>query len=62
MQGQNNKHTHVAVAAHVLKRKMRYEQEHYIDNQAISAVARILESLGYTEDELKGKQMSLGDW
>lgn len=41
-----------------------YDQEYYIDNQVIPAVARILESLGYTEDELKGtgKQMSLGDW
>jgi DNA polymerase I len=41
-----------------------YDQDYYIDNQVIPAVARILESLGYTEDELKGKgkQMRMGDW
>ena len=41
-----------------------YDQEYYIDNQVIPAVARILESLGYSEQELKGmgKQMKLGDW
>jgi DNA polymerase I len=41
-----------------------YDQDYYIDNQVILAVARILESLGYTEDELKGKgkQMRMGDW
>jgi DNA polymerase I len=41
-----------------------YDQEYYIDNQVIPAVARILESLGYTEDELKGKgkQKTLFDY
>ena len=41
-----------------------YDQDYYIDNQVIPAVQRILESLGYSEQELKGKgkQMSLGDW
>jgi DNA polymerase I len=37
-----------------------YDQEYYLENQVMPAVARILESRRYTEDELKGKQMSLG--
>jgi len=34
------------------------------NRQVIPAVARVLESLGYSEQELKGmrKQMKLGDW
>jgi len=35
-----------------------------VNNQVIPAVFRILEALGYSEDELKGlgKQMTLDDW
>jgi len=41
-----------------------YDPEYYVNNQVIPAVFRILEALGYQEDELKGlgKQMNLGDW
>lgn len=41
-----------------------YDADYYINNQIIPAVFRILEALGYSEDELKGlgKQMTLGDW
>jgi DNA polymerase elongation subunit (family B) len=41
-----------------------YDQEYYIDNQVIPTEARILESRGYTEDELKrkGKQKTLWDY
>ena len=41
-----------------------YDAEYYVNNQLIPAVFRILESLGYSEDELKGlgKQMNLGDF
>jgi len=41
-----------------------YDQDYYIDNQVIPAVLRILESLGYSEQELKGigKQMRMGDY
>jgi DNA polymerase I len=41
-----------------------YDADYYINNQIIPAVFRILEALGYTEDELKGlgKQMTLGGW
>ncbi|MFH1403292.1 MAG: DNA-directed DNA polymerase [Candidatus Altiarchaeota archaeon] len=38
-----------------------YDPDYYINNQLLPAVMRILEALGYTEDELKGlgKQMTL---
>ncbi len=38
-----------------------YDADYYINNQILPAVMRILESLGYSEDELKGlgKQMKL---
>ncbi|MDD5111944.1 MAG: DNA-directed DNA polymerase [Candidatus Altiarchaeota archaeon] len=41
-----------------------YDADYYINNQIIPAVFRILEALGYSEDQLKGlgKQMTLGDW
>lgn len=41
-----------------------YDADYYVNNQVIPAVSRILEALGYSEDELKGlgKQMTLGDW
>jgi DNA polymerase I len=39
-----------------------YDQDYYLDNQVIPAVARIRELLGYTEDELKGKQKTLWDY
>lgn len=41
-----------------------YDAEYYVNNQLIPAVYRILEALGYSEDELKGlgKQTTLGDW
>jgi len=39
-----------------------YDANYYINNQVLPAVMRILEALGYSEDELKGlgKQMTLG--
>jgi DNA polymerase I len=39
-----------------------YDPDYYINNQVLPAVLRILEALGYSEDELKGlgKQMKLG--
>jgi len=39
-----------------------YDPEYYINNQVLPAVMRVLEALGYTEDELKGlgRQMTLG--
>jgi len=39
-----------------------YDPNYYIDNQLLPAVMRILEAMGYSEDELKGlgKQMTLG--
>jgi DNA polymerase I len=39
-----------------------YDADYYINNQVLPAVMRILEALGYTEDELKGlgRQMTLG--
>ncbi len=39
-----------------------YDADYYINNQVLPAVMRILEALGYSEDELKGlgKQMKLG--
>ena len=41
-----------------------YDAEYYINNQVLPAVMRILEALGYQEEELKGmgRQMSLSDW
>ncbi|MFH0862057.1 MAG: DNA-directed DNA polymerase [Candidatus Altiarchaeota archaeon] len=41
-----------------------YDADYYINNQVLPAVMRILEALGYQEDEMKGKgkQMTLGDW
>ena len=41
-----------------------YDPDYYVNNQLLPAVFRILEALGYQEDELKGlgRQMSLGDW
>ncbi|MFH1126155.1 MAG: DNA-directed DNA polymerase [Candidatus Altiarchaeota archaeon] len=41
-----------------------YDAEYYIGHQVIPAVLRILEALGYSEQELRGlgKQMTLGDW
>jgi len=38
-----------------------YDADYYINNQVLPAVMRILEALGYSEDELKGlgKQMTL---
>ena len=41
-----------------------YDANYYVNNQLIPAVYRILEALGYSEDELKGlgKQTTLGDW
>ncbi|MFH0859575.1 MAG: DNA-directed DNA polymerase [Candidatus Altiarchaeota archaeon] len=41
-----------------------YDPDYYINNQVLPAVVRILEALGYSEDELKGlgKQTTLGDW
>ncbi|MBN2517476.1 MAG: ribonuclease H-like domain-containing protein [Candidatus Altiarchaeota archaeon] len=41
-----------------------YDAEYYINNQLLPAVMRILEAVGYKEDELKGlgRQMTLGDW
>jgi len=41
-----------------------YDAEYYINNQVLPAVLRILEALGYSEDELKGfgKQMRLGSF
>jgi DNA polymerase I len=39
-----------------------YDPEYYVNNQVLPSVLRILEALGYSEDELKGlgKQMTLG--
>jgi DNA polymerase I len=39
-----------------------YDAEYYINNQLLPAVMRVLEALGYQEDELKGlgRQMTLG--
>ncbi|MBD3387407.1 MAG: DNA polymerase [Candidatus Altiarchaeales archaeon] len=41
-----------------------YDPDYYVNNQVLPAVLRILEALGYQEDELKGlgRQTSLGDW
>ncbi|MFH1721050.1 MAG: DNA-directed DNA polymerase [Candidatus Altiarchaeota archaeon] len=41
-----------------------YDPEYYLNNQLLPAVMRIMEALGYQEDELKGlgKQMTLGGW
>ncbi len=41
-----------------------YDPDYYINNQVLPAVMRILEALGYQEDEMKGlgKQMTLGGW
>jgi DNA polymerase I len=41
-----------------------YDADYYVNNQVIPAVFRILEALGYSEDQLKGlgRQMTLGDW
>lgn len=41
-----------------------YDSDYYINNQVLPAVLRILEALGYSEDELKGfgKQMRLGSF
>jgi DNA polymerase I len=41
-----------------------YDADYYVNNQVIPAVFRILEALGYTEQELKGlgRQMTLRDW
>lgn len=41
-----------------------YDIDYYINNQVLPAVMRVLEALGYSEDELKGfgKQTSLGKW
>ncbi|MBM3309026.1 MAG: DNA polymerase [Candidatus Altiarchaeales archaeon] len=41
-----------------------YDADYYIGHQVIPAVLRILEALGYSEQELRGlgKQMSLEDW
>ncbi|MFH1788042.1 MAG: DNA-directed DNA polymerase [Candidatus Altiarchaeota archaeon] len=41
-----------------------YDADYYVNNQVIPAVYRILEALGYSEDELKGlgRQTTLGDW
>ncbi len=41
-----------------------YDPDYYVNNQVLPAVMRILEALGFQEDELKGygRQMSLGDW
>jgi len=41
-----------------------YDADYYIGHQVLPAVLRILEALGYSEQELKGlgKQMTLGDW
>ncbi len=41
-----------------------YDADYYINNQVLPAVLRILETLGYSEEELKGmgKQMKLGSF
>jgi DNA polymerase, archaea type len=41
-----------------------YDADYYINNQVLPAVMRILEALGFQEDEMKGlgKQMTLGGW
>jgi len=41
-----------------------YDPDYYVNNQVLPAVMRILEALGYQEDELKGlgKQTTLGGW
>ena len=41
-----------------------YDADYYINNQVLPAVMRILEALGYQEDELRGfgKQTTLGGW
>ena len=41
-----------------------YDAEYYIGHQVMPAIMRILEALGYSEQELRGlgKQMTLGDW
>ncbi len=41
-----------------------YDAEYYINNQLLPAVMRILEALGYSEEQLKGlgKQMGIGEW
>ena len=41
-----------------------YDAEYYVGHQVLPAIMRILEALGYSEDELRGlgKQMTLGDW
>jgi len=41
-----------------------YDADYYINNQVLPAVMRILEALGYQEDEMKGlgKQTTLGGW
>ncbi|MBU0762594.1 MAG: DNA-directed DNA polymerase [Candidatus Altiarchaeota archaeon] len=41
-----------------------YDPDYYINNQVLPAVMRILEALGYQEEEMKGhgRQMTLGGW
>lgn len=47
-----------------LAREGDYDPDYYINNQVLPAVMRIMEALGYQEDELKGlgKQTTLGGW
>ncbi len=47
-----------------LAEKGDYDPDYYINNQVLPAVMRVLEALGYSEQELKGlgKQMSLWDF
>jgi DNA polymerase I len=45
------------------ERKLKYDPEYYINHQVLPAVMRIMEVLGYTEEDLKaesGRQVSLG--
>jgi len=47
------------------EKKLRYDPEYYIYHQVLPAVMRIMEVLGYSEEDLKGeagKQVSLGEF
>ncbi|MEM2618458.1 MAG: DNA-directed DNA polymerase [Candidatus Hadarchaeales archaeon] len=44
------------------EKKLKYDPDYYINHQVLPAVMRIMEALGYTEEDLRseGKQVSLG--
>jgi DNA polymerase, archaea type len=47
-----------------LAKEGEYDPDYYINNQVLPAVMRILEALGFQEDEMKGlgRQTTLGGW